>query len=322
MIKTALTERFGIKYPIVGGAMMRLSTADYVAAVSDAGGLGILASANYPSGEEFAKALDRIRELTDKPFGVNINFFPAIVPVDNNIYVDAMVDKGVSIVETSGHTAPEDICARFKENKMTWIHKCVAPRYAKKAESLGADVVTVVGYENGGATGKYDIGTMVLIPLVKDAVGLPVIGGGGVADGRGLVAALSLGADAVIMGTRLMLAEECPLHPKVKEALLNASELDTMLIMRSIESTHRVWANTPAKSCLELEKTGAGLREVLNIVAGTKAAVMYQTGDLDAGVISCGQGVGLSRSIKPMKDILDEIMGQAESIVGRYASMN
>lgn len=321
MIKTALTERFGIKYPIVGGAMMRLSTADYVAAVSDAGGLGILASANYKTGEDFARAIDRIRELTDKPFGVNINFFPAIVPMDNNIYVNILVDKGVSIVETSGHTAPAEISTRFKENNMTWIHKCVAPRYAKKAVSLGADVVTVVGYENGGATGKYDIATMVLIPSVKDAVNVPVIGGGGIADGRGVMAALSLGADAVIMGTRLMLTEECPLHPKVKEALLNATELDTMLIMRSIESTHRVWANKPAKSCLELEKTGAGLREVLNIVAGTKAAIMYETGDLDAGVISCGQGVGLSRSIKPMKDVLDEIMAQAEAIVGRYKAM-
>jgi len=246
MLQTKITRILGIEYPIIGGTMMSISKADFVAAISNAGGLGILASAIYQTKEEFSDAIERIQELTDKPFAVNINLFPSMRPIDNNDYVDILVEKGVKIVETSGHSAPEDLCARFKEAGMTWIHKCVGIRYAKKVEKMGADIVTVVGYENGGATGTLDIGTLVLVPAVKDAVDLPVIGGGGVSDGRGVTALLALGAEAVIIGTRLLLTKECPIHDNLKQALCDASELDTMLIMRSIGATHRVWNNTAA----------------------------------------------------------------------------
>jgi len=178
MFKSRITEILGIEYPIIGGTMMWISDADFVASISEAGGLGVLASAIYHSREEFADAIDRIRELTDKPFAVNINLFPSMRPIDNDDYVDVLVDKQVKIVETSGHSAPEALCQRFKDAGMTWIHKCVGVRYALKVQSMGADIVTVVGYENGGATGKLDIGTLVLIPTVVDAVDLPVIGGG------------------------------------------------------------------------------------------------------------------------------------------------
>ena len=319
MFQTIITKMLGIKYPIIGGTMMSISKADFVAAISNAGGLGILASAIYQSTEEFSAAIDRIIELTDKPFAVNINLFPSMRPIDNDDYVDVLVEKGVKIVETSGHSAPEALCARFKKAGMTWIHKCVGIRYARKVEKMGADIVTVVGYENGGATGKLDIGTMVLVPAIKDAIALPVIGGGGISDGRGVTAILSLGAGAVIIGTRLMMTRECPIHDNLKQALCNASELDTMLIMRSIGATHRVWNNAAAQKCLEIEKSNGDFDEVLSIVAGDKARLMYDKGDIEVGVVSAGQGLGLIHDIPTVKDLFDRIMEEASQTVVRLA---
>jgi nitronate monooxygenase len=240
-------------------------------------------------------------------------------PIDNNEYTDILIEKRVSIVETSGHSAPVELCDRFKKAGMTWIHKCVGVRYAQKAISLGADMITVVGYENGGATGKLDIGTLVLVPTVIDAVNVPVIGGGGVSDGRGVAAILSLGAAGVIMGTRLMLTEECPVHDNLKQALLQATELDTMLIMRSLGATHRVWNNSAARKCAEKESSAADLAEILSIVAGDNARRMYREGDLDAGVISIGQGVGMIHEIPTVKDLFDQIMEQAAETVKKLA---
>ena len=241
-------------------------------------------------------------------------------PIDNNEYMDVLIDKGVKIVETSGHSAPEELCARFKEASMIWIHKCVGVRYALKVQSMGADIVTVVGYENGGATGTLDIGTLVLVPTVVENLKIPVIGGGGVSDGRGLVAVLALGAQAVIMGTRLLVTKEAPIHDKLKQALLNASELDTMLIMRSIGSTHRVWANEPAKKCAELEARQADLQEILRVVGGVKAKTLYDEGKLDAGVVACGQGIGMAHDIPTIKELFDRIISQAEETAKALAA--
>ena len=188
MFQTRVTEMLGITYPIVGGTMANISTADFAAAVSNGGGLGVLASANYPSRDAFALALDRLVAVTDQPVGVNLNLFPMMRPIDNNEYLDVLIDKGIRIVETSGHSAPEEFCSRFKKAGLIWMHKCVGVRYALKVQNMGADIVTVVGYENGGATGKLDIGTLVLVPRVVESLTIPVIGGGGVADGRGLLA--------------------------------------------------------------------------------------------------------------------------------------
>ncbi|HDI60802.1 MAG TPA: nitronate monooxygenase [Desulfobacteraceae bacterium] len=319
MFETRITRKLGIRYPIIGGTMMSISNADFVAAISNAGGLGILASAIYASQEDFAAAIDRIRELTDRPFAVNINLFPAMRPIDNDQYMDVLVEKGVKIVETSGHSAPEGLCQRFKDAGMTWIHKCVGVRYARKVESMGADIVTVVGYENGGATGNLDIGTLVLVPTVRDAVGLPVIAGGGVTDGRGLAAVLALGAEAVIVGTRLLATVECPIHEKVKQALLQATEVDTRLVLRSIGATHRVWNNPAAEACLELEKAGAGLEELIRAASGEKARLMYRTGDLECGIMSCGQGVGLVRDVPTVAELFERMMAQAEAVVRRLS---
>lgn len=321
MFQTKVTEMLGIKYPIVGGTMMWITTPEFTSAISNAGGLGVLASAMYQSREEFAEAIDRVRDMTDKPFAVNINLFPMMRPVDNNDYVDILIENGVKIVETSGHSAPEDLCARFKEAGMTWIHKCVGVRYALKVRKMGADIVTVVGYENGGATGTLDIGTLVLVPRVVEAVDLPVIGGGGVSDGRGLLALLALGAQAVIMGTRLLTTREAPIHENLKKALVQASELDTRIVMRSVGASHRVWSNAAAEKCLELEAAQADPMEVLKVASGEKAKVMYDQGDLDMGIISCGQGVGLADNIPTVKELFDNIISQAKDIAGRLAAV-
>jgi nitronate monooxygenase len=310
----------GIKYPLVGGTMMWITDPEFVAAVSNAGGVGVLASAMYESKEAFAEAIDRTQELTDRPFAVNINLFPAMRPIDNNEYCDVLIDKGVKIVETSGHSAPEDLSERFKKAGMIWIHKCVGLRYALKAQGLGADIITVVGYENGGATGKLDLGTLAVIPRLVEAVKVPIIGGGGISDGRGFLAILSLGAEGVIMGTRMMLTKEAPIHENLKQALLNASELDTMLIMRSIGGTHRVWTNTAAKKCAEIEARQGTLEEILSVVSGVNAKKMYDGGDLDVGIIPCGQGVGLAHDIPTVQELFDRIISEATDVAKRLAT--
>jgi nitronate monooxygenase len=319
MLKTKITNLLGIKYPIVGGAMMWISKDEFVAAMSNAGGLGIMASANYKSKETFAAAIDKMKTITDKPYGVNINLFPAMTQIDNNDYIDVMADNGLKIVETSGHHAPEELVARFKDLGMTWIHKCVGVRYAKKVEAMGADIVTVVGYENGGATGRLDIATMVLVPLVVDAVNVPVIGGGGISDGRGLAAVLSLGAEAVIMGTRLLVTKEATIHDNIKTALLKASELDTMLIMRSLNATHRVLNNDAANKCLELENNKAEFTELYEVIKGENAKVMYDEGVVGKGILSCGQGVGLANDLPTLKELFDRMAAEAEQMLLRFS---
>ncbi|MCK4696863.1 MAG: nitronate monooxygenase [Dehalococcoidia bacterium] len=315
MFETRITKMLGIKYPIIGGTMASISDADFVAAISNAGGIGILASIIYQTKDEFAGAIDRIRELSDRPFAINLNFFPAQFPVSQQEYTEIMVEKGVKIVETSGHMAPpEELCKRFKEAGMIWIHKCVGLRYALKAQNLGADIVTVVGYENGGATGRLDIGTLVLVPTVANGVQVPVIGGGGVSDGRGFAAVLSLGAEGVIMGTRLLATQECPIHESLKQALVSATELDTMLIMRSV-GTHRVWTNAAATKCAEIEATGASFEQILKIVSGDNSRRVYYEGDLDCGVVPCGQGIGQVHDIPTVKDLFDRIIAQATEVV-------
>jgi nitronate monooxygenase len=321
MFKTRVTELLGIPTPILGGCMMDLSLAPFVAAISNAGALGIVASAIFKDPEKLRDELRRVKDLTDKPFAVNINLFPMMAPPDNRLFVDALVAEGVKIVETSGFGAPADLVAMFKEHKLTWIHKCVGVRYAKKVAAMGADAVTVVGYENGGATGTLNVTTLVLVPSTVAAVDIPVIGGGGVLDGRSLYAVLSLGAEAAIVGTRFMLSEECPIHPSLKQALCEATELDTDVVMQSVGFPHRVWLNEAAKKTRELEAKGAGLDEIYPFISGESARKMYQTGDLAVGTVSCSQGVGLVKKVMPLKDIVAEMMGEAAQQHRRLSAM-
>jgi len=321
MFQTKITEMFKIQYPIVVGTMMHLARAEMVAAASNAGALGVLASANFSTKEEFRTEIKKLKGMTSKPFAVNLNLFPALRGLDNRECLEVIYDEGIKIVETSGHKAPEEFAKDLKANGITLIHKCVGVRYALKAESIGADVVTVVGYENGGATGTLDVTTFCLIPRVVDALKIPVIGGGGVADGRGFLALLALGAQGVIMGTSLLVAEECPIHPRLKQALIAATELDTMIVMRSIQNSHRVWINDVAKKLGEMEKQQASLQEIIRVASGDKAKRMFQEGDLNSGVISCGQGVGLVKKVMPMKDIIQGIIHQAEELRKKLSSI-
>jgi nitronate monooxygenase len=319
MFQTQITEMFGIRYPLVVGTMMHLAGAEMVAAASQAGALGVLASAMFTTKEEFRNEVRKVKDLTDKPFAVNLNLFPMVRPVDNREYLEVVFDEGVKIVETSGHKAPEELAQDLKSRGVTVVHKCVGVRYAQKAQAIGADAVTVVGYENGGATGTLEVTTLCLVPRVVDSVQIPVIGGGGVTDGRGFLALLALGAQGVIIGTAALVAEECPIHPNLKKALLEAAELDTMVIMRTIQNSHRVWINEATRKIAELEAQKAGLAEIVKAGGGDKARRMYQEGDIQAGVMSCGQGVGLVKKIRPMKDIVEGIVCQAAEIRQKLA---
>jgi nitronate monooxygenase len=320
MITTALTQLCGIEHPIVGGAMAYLSDWRLVGAISEAGGLGVLASANYPDRDAFRAALKQIRGVTSKPYAVNLNLFPMMRPIDNMDYLQVLLEEGVSVVETSGHELPDDLTSALKANGLVWIHKCVHPRHAQRAERLGANAVTVVGYENGGATGKWDIGTLVLVPAVIDAVDIPVIGGGGVADGRGLAAVLALGAAGAILGSRFVLAEECGIHDNVRKLLCEASCFDTMLVMRAIGATHRVIANEAARKVAELEsRPNVELGDLLDYIVGARSREVYFDGKLDAGMCYVSQAVGLMPTVKSCRAIVEDTVHEAEAIVKRLA---
>jgi nitronate monooxygenase len=316
MIKTKVTEKLGCKYPIIVGTMANITTPDFVAASSNAGACAVLASANYQTPEELREAIRKTQSLTDQPFAVNINLFPALMPQEKlEDFVDATLDEGVKIIETSGHKAPENLVPKFKEGGAIWIHKCAGVRYAIKGASLGADMITVVGYENGGATGILDIGTLVMTPSVVDALDVPVIAGGGVTDGRGVAAILALGAEGVIMGTRMMATKECPIHDNLKQALCQATETDTTIAMRTIRNPHRLWRNKAVEKVLELESQKAPLQEIIQVASGENARKMYYEGDLDIGIVSCGQGVGLVKDIPTVKELLDRLMKEAENVI-------
>ena len=310
----------GIKYPLLGGTMMNISFPKFVAACSNAGGLGIMGSVMYRKPELLREAIRELKSLTDKPFAVNVNLFPMLMPIKQIDHVKVMMEEGVKIIETSGHQAPEKYIPLFKENNCIWMHKCAGVRYALKAVSLGADVVEVVGWENGGATGRFDIGTLVLTQATVDAVDVPVIAGGGIATGRGLVAVLACGAEAALMGTRLMATQECPIHDNLKKQLVKNSIYDTTLVMQSMNSTHRVWNNKGAQRVLELEASKADQAEIFSAAAGAKSKLMYEEGNLDLGIVSCGQGVGLIHDIPTVKELFDRTMKEAEETIKKLAS--
>ncbi len=307
--ETPVQTLLGIEHPLLGGTMMDLSTPSFVAAISNAGALGILASAMFKDEGRFRDAVRKTQDLTDRPIAVNINLFPMMEKLDNHRYVEIMVDEGVAIVETSGFAPPEDLVKTFKAHDLRWMHKCVGVRYAKKAEKMGADAVTVVGYENGGATGNLNVTTMVLVPATSRALAIPVIGGGGIVDAATFLAVMALGARGAIVGTRFMLSEECPLHRNVKEALIEATEQDTDGIMRSVGFAHRVWMNEASRKAAEAEAKGGGIAEIYPYVSGKAAREMYENGDTAAGSMSCSQAVGLIDTIKPVKAIVEEIIG-------------
>lgn len=319
MFETRVTKLFGIKYPIVGGTMMHVSKPEFVAAISNAGALGMMASAMYESQDEFRQAVKRVRDLTDKPFGVNLSLFPAMRPIDNDLYAEVILQEHVPIIETSGHRPPEDLLARLKAGGVKTMHKCVSVRHALSAQKAGVDAVTVFGTEGGGHIGEVGLTTMVLVPTVADVVSIPVIAAGGIVDGRGFAAALALGAEGVTLGTRLLVTTECPIHDNLKRALASATELDTLPILSTLRNTLRAWKNPAALKVAELESKQADLGEILSVVAGTATKRMYEDGDLDAGVIPCSQSIGLVHEIKPVAQVIDGMMREASEILGRLS---
>jgi NADH:quinone reductase (non-electrogenic) len=317
LFTTRITELFGIAHPIVGGCMMHISHPEFVAAVSNAGALGMMASAMYEDQDAFRQAVRRVRALTDRPFGVNLSLFPAIRPIDNGLYVEVILQEGVPVVETSGHRPPEDLLARLHAGGIRTMHKCVSVRHALSAQRAGADALTLFGSEGGGHIGEGGLTTMVLIPRAADALEVPLLAAGGVADGRGLAAALALGAQGVVVGTRLLASEECPIHEQIKLALVAASEQDTLPILGSVHNTLRVWRNAAALQVAELESRQADLGQILPLVAGTETKKMLEGGDWDRGVLSCSQGIGLVREILPVATILAGMVAEAEAILHR-----
>ena len=322
MFKTHITELFGIEHPIVGGCMMHISGPEFVAAISNAGALGMMASAMFDTQEKFRQAVRRAKVLTDKPFGVNLSLFPALRPIDNNAYVEVILKEGVAVVETSGRRPPEDMLARLKAGGVKMMHKCVSVRHAVSAQRAGVDAVTVFGTEGGGHIGELGLTTMALAPRAADALEIPLLAAGGIADGRGLLAALVLGAEGVTIGTRLLLTDECPIHDNLKQALAAATEPDTLPVLGSLHNTLRAWKNPAALKVAELEATGGDLGEILSLVAGTETKRMYEEGDVDAGVISCSQSIGLVREIKPVAEVISGMVREARSRlaqVGRHS---
>ena len=316
MFKTRITEMFGIQYPIIGGGMLWLSRAELVAAISNAGGLGILSSATFPTVEEFREEIRKTKRLTNKPFGVNFPLLPTVRPTDMGKFIDVVIDEGIKIVETAGRN-PEPYMKHFKDGGIKVIHKTPAVRFAKTAERAGVDAVAILGCEGAGHVGLEYVTSMFLIPQAVNSLRVPVIAAGGIGDARGFVAALALGAGGVLMGTRFMASEECLIHPTVKDWLMKARETDTMLVQQSIKNTARVIKNKPAEKTVEMEQKGASLEELLPVISGLKEKEGFETGNLDAGIMHCGQAVGLIQEIPTVKEIIDGIISEAKSICCR-----
>jgi len=321
MLKTRVTEILGIKYPIVQGGMRWVSCAELAAAVSNAGGLGIIASTNFESSDELRREVLKTKELTDKPFGVNISLFPAIKKLPNDEFIDVIIEERVAAVETSGTKSPEEFITRLHAAGVKVIHKTATVRHACKGEQVGADAVAVVGIENGGNVGMEDVTTMVLVSKTAKIVQAPVISGGGVYDAGGFVAALALGAEGVLIGTRFMATRESPAHPKFKEWMLKSQENETVLAQRSIRNTHRTLINKAVEKTLELESRGATLSELLPWISGDNFRRVVIEGELDAGMAYCGQVVGLINDIPTVKEVIDDLISGALAIGERLSAM-
>src|ERR1700761_7506891 len=317
-MKTRITELFGIEHPIIQGGMHFVGFAEMAAAVSQAGGLGIITGLTQRTPENLAKEIARCREMTDKPFGVNLTFLPAVTPPDYPGFVKAIVDGGVKIVETAGNN-PQQWLPALKDAGVRVIHKCTSVRHSLKAEAIGCDAVSVDGFECGGHPGEDDVPNMILLPRAADELKIPFVASGGMADGRSLVAALSLGAEGMNMGTRFMATKEAPIHANVKQALVAASELDTRLIMRPLRNTERVLKNAAVDRLLEKEKELGSKIEVKDIVAevGGVYPKIMKGGEMDAGAWSCGMVAGLIHDVPTVKELIDRIMRESEEIIGK-----
>ena len=315
-MKTRITELFGIEHPIIQGGMHFVGFAELAAAVSNAGGLGILTGLSQRTAADLANEITRCRAMTDKPFGVNLTFLPIVDEPDYPGYVRAIIDGGVKVVETAGNN-PQKYLPALHEAGIRVIHKCTSVRHALKAESIGCDAVSVDGFECGGHPGEDDVPNFILLPRAADELKIPFVASGGMADGRSLAAALCLGADGINMGTRFIATREAPVHDNVKQAIVAASELDTRLVMRPLRNTERVLRNKAVDRLLEKERTlGANLtfKDIHDEVAGVYPRIM-KDGTMDAGAWSCGMVAGLIHDLPTVKELIDRIMAEAAAII-------
>lgn len=318
-IQTRVNEMLGIEHPIIQGGMQWVGTADLASAVSNAGGLGILTSLTQPSPEDLGKEIDRMREMTDKPFGVNLTILPTITPPPYEEYLRVAVEKGVKIFETAGAN-PAQLVPMLKDAGVTVIHKCTSVRHALSAQQKGVDIVSVDGFECAGHPGEDDIPGLVLLPAAADKLDIPIVASGGFADGRGLAAALALGAEGINMGTRFLCTEEAPVHHNVKEAIVSRSELDTELIFRTLGNTARVASNEVSREVVEKLNAGAEFPEVRDLVSGQRGRTVYENGDIDAGIWSCGIVQGIINDIPTCDEVVTRIVNEAADIItGRLA---
>ena len=316
-MKTRITTLFGIERPIIQGGMHHVGFAQLAAAVSNAGGLGIITALTQPTPEDLAREIDRCRTLTDKPFGVNLTFLPSFKEPPYEAYIQAIIDGGVTVVETAGRS-PERYMARLQEAGIKVIHKCTSVRHALKAQSIGCDAVSVDGFECGGHPGEDDIPNFILLPRAAEELTIPFVASGGMADGRSLVAAMALGAEGMNMGTRFIATTDAPVHENVKQALLEADERQTRLIMRNLRNTERVMNNAAVESiqAIEADKGEAiAIDDIRHLVTGAQGRKVLQEGEMDAAAWSCGMVAGLIHDIPDCATLMDRIMGEAEAIV-------
>ena len=315
MLKTRLTEMLDIEHPIVQGGMQRVSTAELVAAVANAGALGFLSALTQPTPEALVAEIERTRSMTDRPFGVNLTILPSRKPPPYEEYGSAIVESGIKVVETAGYS-PEPFMPMFNAAGIKVVHKCTAIKHAKKAQKVGCAAVSIDGFEAAGHPGEDDIGSLVLLPRAVDELDVPVIACGGFSDGRGLVAALALGAEAVSMGTRFLGTQEAPVHNNLKQKLIEASELDTQLIFRPFRNTARVFKNSVALEVAEIEKRpGAEFSDVSELVAGERGGVVLDTGDMEHGIWWAGISTGLIYDIPTVAELVSRIVSDAEKII-------
>ncbi len=315
MFKTAITEMFGIEYPIIQGGLMWLAKSELAVATAEAGGIGFMTALSHANPEGLREEIKKVRDQTDKPFGINLTFLPSLRPPDFPAYVGVCIDEGVKFIETAGRS-PEEFMPTLNEAGIKVIHKCTSIRHALKAQKIGCAAVSIDGFECAGHPGEDDVTSLILIPLAKDALDIPVVASGGFGDGRGLVAALALGADGMNMGTRFVATKECPIHENVKQALVNASERDTRLLMRSLRNTARFLVNDNAEKVLEIEARGnTTIDDIKEYMSGLKGKDMRESGDMNSGVFSAGQVIGLIHSIPSVQELFDEIVGEARELL-------
>ena len=315
-MKTRITELFGIEHPVIQGGMHYVGFAEMAAAVSNAGGLGIITGLTQKTPKDLANEIGRCKDMTDKPIGVNLTFLPGFEDPDYPGYIEAIVAQGVNIVETAGRS-PEQYMPTLKEAGIKVIHKCTSVRHSLKAEKIGCDAVSVDGFECGGHPGEDDIPNMILLPRAAEELSIPFVASGGMGNAKQLVAALALGADGINMGTRFIATKEAPVHQNVKDALVAASELDTELVMRPLRNTERVLKNDAVDRILEKEKSlgdNIKINDIMDEVAGVYPKIMLD-GDMDAGAWSCGMVAGLIHDVPSCKELIDAIMEEADEII-------